>query len=896
MHNHKAWGAALFFAYIAMGVLSNTLLTAGTYAAAIWPSAGIALAGFFLLQYRAIPYVFLGSLCINSFHFGSLSWSLDLQDVSQSFIISIGVVTQAAVGYWLIRRVNDQAEQLIELKSTLQLMLLGGPLCCLISATIGSMTLYGFGILSSETLPRTLFTWWSGDTLGVLIFTPLILITFNQQQKLRRVQVAVPALVVYLSLNLLFYISYRTEQQAIQQEVLVKSKMLKFSFDKQLQKIKANIGLLKAYYESSKEVNYLEFMSFTDQQLLFSSEISAIEWLPKVADEQRSDYEQRLRDIGFNNFEFKEKNSQGQLVTATTRPWYFPVYFVNPIQGNEAALGFDLSSHPVRASALNQAARSRKPVVSEVISLVQKQTESAGVLYLVPVMAAQPKPHLKGYVVAVIHLPNIIAATLAPLEFSGYKVKLEDITDHTQVSMLFETGNYLDDLRVFQEKVSFGQRVWQLSLYKELGVGERSFWVQHWRAQLFGMLFVWLLITFLLMLTGTNIRVSQQVESQTRKLLAQKQKADEANSIKGEFLANMSHEIRTPINGIKGLHYLALQESNFEQTRSYIEQADSAVNVLQRVLNDVLDFSKIEAGKLVLEKSLVSYKQVFEQLSVMVKHDVNQKNIDFSVDYESFANEQIYTDEVRLNQVLLNLVNNAIKFTKPKGSVSVKLVAFNDDQVMFVVSDTGIGIDPSLQKKLFKPFSQADNSTSRKFGGTGLGLSICQKLVVLMGGEIGLKSEAGQGSEFYFTLPIGKEECAVNRGGGDEFDASIVSLAQYQILVVEDNPLNQQVISAILAGKGCTPDIAQNGRIAINMLQKKHYDLILMDIQMPELDGLSATKIIRSEQQYKNLPIIGLSANAMEEDIEKAMAVGMNDYVVKPIEPDALFKSILSVV
>ena len=153
-----------------------------------------------------------------------------------------------------------------------------------------------------------------------------------------------------------------------------------------------------------------------------------------------------------------------------------------------------------------------------------------------------------------------------------------------------------------------------------------------------------------------------------------------------------------------------------------------------------------------------------------------------------------------------------------------------------------------------------------------------------------------QGSEFYFTLPIDKEECAANRDGGDEFDASIVSLAQYQILVVEDNPLNQQVISAILAGKGCTPDIAQNGRIAINMLQKKHYDLILMDIQMPELDGLSATKIIRSEQQYKNLPIIGLSANAMEEDIERAMAVGMNDYVVKPIEPDALFKSILSVV
>ena len=341
---------------------------------------------------------------------------------------------------------------------------------------------------------------------------------------------------------------------------------------------------------------------------------------------------------------------------------------------------------------------------------------------------------------------------------------------------------------------------------------------------------------------------------------------------------------------------MALQQSNFDQTRSYIEQADSAVNVLQRVLNDVLDFSKIEAGKLVLEKSIVSYKQIFDQLKMMVKHDVEQKDIDFSVDYEAFINERIYTDEVRLNQILLNLVSNAIKFTEPKGTIHVKLIAFNEDQVMFVVSDTGIGIDPALQNKLFKPFSQADSSTSRKFGGTGLGLSICQKLVVLMGGEIGLKSEAGQGSEFYFTLPIGKEEFAVKGQPGVDFDASIVSLAQYQILVVEDNPLNQQVIRAILAGKGCVPDIADNGLVAIEMLQAKHYDLILMDIQMPELDGLSATKKIRSELQYKNLPIIGLSANATEEDIEKAMAVGMNDYVVKPIEPDALFKSILSVV
>ena len=401
-----------------------------------------------------------------------------------------------------------------------------------------------------------------------------------------------------------------------------------------------------------------------------------------------------------------------------------------------------------------------------------------------------------------------------------------------------------------------------------------------------------LLITFLISVTGTNIQVREQVAQQTRVLRQEKQKADEASQIKSQFLANMSHEVRTPINGIKGLHYLALQQQDWQQARHYIEQADGALSVLLRVLNDVLDFSKMEAGKLDLIQEPIELNQLIDELVNLVQFDVDIKSLKLILELDNSADLQLDSDPIRLKQVLLNLLNNAIKFTAI-GTITLK-VWQQQDVTYFSVSDTGIGISQVAQQQLFQPFAQADSSTSRQFGGTGLGLSICKKLVELMGGNISLVSEEGQGSTFTFTLPrispLTKAEQLEPLFA--EIDTSTLSLAEFKILLVEDNPLNQHVATAILKTKGCIADVASDGFEAIEKVSETRYDLVLMDIQMPNMDGLQATKVIRDELFIHQLPIIALSANAHDDDVKKALAAGMDGYLTKPIDAEKLFKTI----
>ena len=354
----------------------------------------------------------------------------------------------------------------------------------------------------------------------------------------------------------------------------------------------------------------------------------------------------------------------------------------------------------------------------------------------------------------------------------------------------------------------------------------------------------------------------------------------------------MSHEVRTPINGIKGLHYLALQQNDWQQARTYIEQADGALGVLLRVLNDLLDFSKMEAGKLDLMQEPVDIGRLAEEIINLIQFEVSVKSLEIKLDYDKNTNLVINTDAIRLKQVLLNLLNNAVKFTA-QGSITLKIWQ-SKTMTYLSVSDTGIGISKEAQKKLFRPFAQADNSTSRQYGGTGLGLSICKKLVELMGGAIDLKSTAGQGSTFTFSLPLNSPLPKVEKSEQSFSDVDIenVSFANSAVLLVEDNPLNQHVATAILKTKGCVADIANDGFAAIEMLTEKSYDIVLMDIQMPKMDGLQATKVIRNELGLLDLPIIGLSANAHDDDVKKALACGMNSYITKPIDANILFKAL----
>ncbi|WP_350634909.1 CHASE domain-containing protein [Pseudoalteromonas sp. GW168-MNA-CIBAN-0100] len=879
---------SLACAYFFTGYFSNSLLSVDGYAVASWPPSGIALASFLIWGRKSFIGLILGAFCTNLIHLDNTVDILHFNVLLQAICVTLASVLQAWIGRQIIVNVIKAPLDLSSLKHSVQSLIVAGPICCVIAAGVGTSLLALNNVIPTNAIFDNFIAWWIGDSIGVLIFTPLMLAAFNYTQVRHRMLVILPSLLIYILISVSFYGAASVKKEKDIQKQEAKILTVQNAISQKLDGITAHLGLLATFFASSNDVNFKEFKQFTSKQLDYSQEILAFEWIPYVAANKLADFEAHENTATGKPLYIKEKSLDGGWQPAGTRSNYFPVKYVYPLKDNEGVLGFDLASSKVRGAALSKAKELNELALSEPINLVQNTAED-GVLFLYPVFGeSSTEDDFQGFVAAIVSLKRL-SQTLLFDHNNSISVSFFDTTipGKKQAIYIADTDNSQTLFKEYQ--LLIGKRMWQVELYEPI---VRTSWLMYWLAQIVGMLFVWLLITFLISVTGTNIQIREQVAKQTHTLRKEKQKADEASHIKGQFLANMSHEVRTPINGIKGLHYLALQQNDWQQARSYIEQADGALGVLLRVLNDVLDFSKMEAGKLDLMQEPINVASLADEMLNLLQFEADIKSIKLSLDFDKTSTLVINTDPIRLKQVLLNLLNNAVKFTG-EGEITLKIWQ-SKKMTYFSINDTGIGISSEAQKQLFKPFAQADSSTSRQYGGTGLGLSICRKLVELMGGAIDLVSYEGKGSTFTFSLPLisplPKAEQIQQQY--DEIDVSTLSFANYKLLLVEDNPLNQHVASAILKTKECIADIANDGFEAIEKLTENSYDIVLMDIQMPKMDGLQATKVIRCDLGLIDLPIIGLSANAHDDDVKKALASGMNSYITKPIDANTLFKTL----
>lgn len=403
----------------------------------------------------------------------------------------------------------------------------------------------------------------------------------------------------------------------------------------------------------------------------------------------------------------------------------------------------------------------------------------------------------------------------------------------------------------------------------------------------------------LLSLIGNQIALAIQRKRMLNNLILERRKAEDAAKLKQMFMSTMSHEIRTPLNEVIGINNLLLQGNPREDQMEYMKTLRFSANHLLTLVNDVLDYTKLESGNISFEKVNFNIFEFIEEMKRSYSFRIKNKGLDFDVKIDDSIPPVLIGDPVRLNQVLSNLLSNAIKFTDSGHiKLNARQVSRTGGQIKlkFSVSDTGIGIPPDRQKIIFESFKQATDDTTRKYGGSGLGLSISQKLVELQGGKLSVKSAPGKGSEFFFSMTFQvalseENKDAMTREEEEKWD----ELEGKRVLIAEDNKINFFVVDKFLKKWGITVTHAENGKLAIDLASRNEYDLILMDLHMPVMDGIEATEIIRNskEKGMKDLPVIALTAAIMSDHEEKVKHLDFNDFILKPFKPRDLYMKIL---
>ena len=855
--------AALYFL---AGRLALLLAIAPGFATAIFPPIGIGLAAVLIWGYPLLLGVLLGATLLNlSIAAPSLA-QISLQGLPVALSIAVGSSLQCLLASWLIRRWVGFPNPLSSERSIFLLLLIGGPLTCLLSASVGSFTLLHHQLISAAQLPFSWWTWWVGDSIGVLIATPLMFILFAQPRELWRSRagsVGLPLLISCAIMVLIFLRASQSEQNTQTLRFHQQAKLISAALQARMALYESALQSMERFFVSSRNVSHDEFASFVANLPQAYPGIHALSWNARITAAERTEFERNLHSQGLAGAHIFERNSSGAPQAAASREEYIPITYIEPRSSNRSAIGYNVDANPIRHQALSRARDQAQSVMTAPINLMQDQQQAIAVLLFYPVYRSPLPPSslterrrlLRGYVVAVIRIADMLDNALSAYPRDDFQLQLSDISEPSPEFLYGPRETPLStaaNAMTWEQDLRYADRQLHLRISPSSAYLQAQHSLQPWSILAGGLLLCSLLGAFLLTMTGRAEHVRQQVRQRTLELSAIFDNAVDAilifndqgqiehanpaaqqlfgygpqlqsieieqllprlssnealqaslgqgietigrhaskhdleleislsryalpgrqryicmlheisarkkvERLKSEFVATVSHELRTPLTSIKGsLNLLtagvlgALPAS----ASAMLKIAQDNTERLVQLVNDILDIEKLELGQagLHLERCLLA-----PQLQQALAHNQGYADsfaVHLRLDLSDLpAETAVLIDSLRLQQVLSNLISNAVKFSEAQGQVSIR-ASLSGQQVRVEVSDQGPGISEEFRPRIFQKFAQADSSSTRLRGGTGLGLSICKTLVERMHGEIGFTSVPGQGSTFYFSLPL----------------------------------------------------------------------------------------------------------------------------------------------
>lgn len=683
---------------------------------------------------------------------------------------------------------------------------------------------------------------------------------------------------------------HREAQEQVRQVAQDRAEVLRGQIMRSLEVLHAIASL----YDTRGEVTRPEFAKFVAGALARQPELQALAWDPRVAGADRAIWEQRAHDEGFPSFHFTEEHDGATLIPATFRDEYFPVFYLETLQKNAAAFGFDVGSEPRRRHALEQARDLGEVIATPSLRLAQEPGSQLGFLVFQPLYEGAPtsleqrRSQLRGFAVAVFRVGDLVSSALRSMEAKGLAATIADEADG---SVLYGQPAPASE-RTWDTVLEIAGRRWIVRFTPTVAFRSPAISWQSSAALFAGLAFTLLAAAFL----WNNARRTAQIAQSNAALLAEvdirkraESSAEAASRAKSEFLANMSHEIRTPMNAILGYSQILLRDNGLHPfQRDALATISSSCDHLLHLINEILDLSKIDAGRMELDIADFDLVALVRELTALFQHPCEEKQLGLRVEgLDGLRALTVHGDSGKLRQVLINLLGNAVKFTA-RGRVSLRIERGENDLWKFAVSDTGVGIPEEALGTIFKPFQQGPGA--RGHGGTGLGLTIARRQVGLMGGTLEVASTPAAGSTFFFTLslPVSTSRASsVSEAGEIE---RLAAGSQVRALIVDDIRENREVLSTLLAAIGCEIVLAENGRQALEAVSVSHPDIVFMDMRLPEIDGLEATRRIVSDYDIEGLKVVAMSASVLAHEREMYLKAGCDDFIAKPFRSARLYE------